>query len=444
MIRYWGLLFPLLLSSLLACGTGRISPVIEGRFTGALQGQAFDVTLVRFDPDRQKLDTLAQTRTDTVEHAFRFALQDITPDRYVLLFSYGPMLVGNTWVILKRNETVRLQIQVPEFTVQVEGSPENEAWQRLMGLVSLAQQSLLQKAQADTAGSGMLEAEVLAQRRAFLSFAREYKDFEAGRDARLYAVLVLYPALPDSFLQAARRELESDHPSYGAVLENVRMALVEHREPREALQYWKSLGEGLKRAGRPASRAAFEYHLASLYATAGRMDSARLVLRGLVERYPDTRWARTAGDVLYELENLSEGAQAPDFSATDMEGRTVSLTQFRGKVVLLDFWATWCQPCIEELPNLKAVWRKYRDKGLVIIGISLDEDIEAWKRFVRREQMDWVHIGGGSGWEDPVARQYRVQAIPATFLLDREGKIIARNLRGADLERAVAEALGGS
>ncbi|MCS7082823.1 MAG: TlpA disulfide reductase family protein [Bacteroidota bacterium] len=440
MRSYW-LLLPILIA---ACGRPRISPVIEGRFVGALPGQAFDVTLVRFDPDRQDLDTLAQTRTDTTQHHFRMALRGLAPDRYVLLFSYGPALVANTWVILKRDETVRLEIRVPEFTVRAVGSPENEAWQQLMGLVALAQQSLSQKTQTDTTGGMELKQEALAQRRAFLSFAQEHARLEAARDARLYAVMVLYPALPDSFLEVARRELDPNHPSYGAALENVRLVLTERKPPREALAYWKSLRERVAKARYTASKAAVEYHLASLYAGAGQLDSARGVLRGLVERYPQTRWAKTAQDILYELDFLTEGAQAPDFTATDIEGRSVSLRQFRGKVVLLDFWATWCQPCLEELPNVKALWRRYRDRGFVIIGVSLDEDVRAWKRFVREQQLDWVHIGDGSGWRHALVQQYRVQAIPATFLLDRQGKIIARNLRGPDLERAVAQALEGS
>lgn len=134
------------------------------------------------------------------------------------------------------------------------------------------------------------------------------------------------------------------------------------------------------------------------------------------------------------------GRKSPNFSFTPYGGgETLSLWDLRGKVVLLDFWATWCAPCLEELPYVKDVYQRYHDQGFEIVGISLDLDEEALRAFLEDEGITWPQYFDGRGWENEVAKLYRVQAIPATFLLDRDGVIRYRDPRGEELERAVAE-----
>jgi peroxiredoxin len=129
---------------------------------------------------------------------------------------------------------------------------------------------------------------------------------------------------------------------------------------------------------------------------------------------------------------------APDFQATTLDGKAIKLSDLRGKVVLLDFWATWCGPCIAELPNVKQAYEKYGKGGAFeIVGISLDQDPEQVRRFVKSQQMPWPQIVLGPG--NPVAKQYNVTAIPATFLIDRDGKVIAKDLRGKDLDQELAK-----
>lgn len=135
------------------------------------------------------------------------------------------------------------------------------------------------------------------------------------------------------------------------------------------------------------------------------------------------------------------GRPAVDFAAEDLTGKRISLSDYRGKVVLLDFWATWCGPCLAELPNVKQVHDKYKDKGLVVIGISLDRDRSRLQSFVMQQGVHWPQIfEGGGGYN--IAQLYRVNAIPSTFLLDREGVIRYTNLRGPRLERSVVRLLG--
>lgn len=135
------------------------------------------------------------------------------------------------------------------------------------------------------------------------------------------------------------------------------------------------------------------------------------------------------------------GKPVPDFSATDLEGNPISLKAYRGKVVLLDFWAVWCQPCIAEMPNLKKVYDTYKDAGFDIIGISLDNDETQLRDYLKANNIPWRQVFSGQGWMSPIARQYGIRAIPAPWLIDREGKLISHQARGESLERLVAEAV---
>jgi thiol-disulfide isomerase/thioredoxin len=136
------------------------------------------------------------------------------------------------------------------------------------------------------------------------------------------------------------------------------------------------------------------------------------------------------------------GVRAADFAAPDLFGNAVSLSDYRGKVVLLDFWATWCGPCVSELPNVKYIYEKYKDAGLAVIGISLDANRNDLEYFVRIADIEWPQIFDGKGWENDLSRLYNIYSIPTTILLDRNGVIRYMNLRGHDeLEHAVRDLL---
>lgn len=130
-------------------------------------------------------------------------------------------------------------------------------------------------------------------------------------------------------------------------------------------------------------------------------------------------------------------------NATDLAGNPVSLDQFKGKVVLLDFWATWCAPCRAEVPNVIAAYNKYQKQGFEVLGISLDNANAqaALTQFIKENKMPWRQIYEGKGWEGTISTQYQVRSIPFTLLLGRDGKIAAVNVRGATLEPAIQQAL---
>lgn len=136
------------------------------------------------------------------------------------------------------------------------------------------------------------------------------------------------------------------------------------------------------------------------------------------------------------------GDVAPDFTATDRSGKKISLASLRGKVVLLDFWATWCGPCVQELPNVIAAYEKHHSAGFEIVGISLDDDAEALATFLKNQPgMTWPQIFDGKGWSSEVAQLYGIEAIPHAVLLDKQGTIYRTALRGPALDAAIAELL---
>ena len=140
---------------------------------------------------------------------------------------------------------------------------------------------------------------------------------------------------------------------------------------------------------------------------------------------------------------LKVGAAPFPLAGRDLGGKTVDLEKYAGKVVLLDFWATWCGPCIEEVPNLLQNLKNYREAGFEIVGVSLDEDKAALQAFVKARGLNYPHIFDGKGWKNADAQKYGVMAIPFTLLIGKDGKIAAVNPRGRRLEPAIVKALAG-
>jgi peroxiredoxin len=134
------------------------------------------------------------------------------------------------------------------------------------------------------------------------------------------------------------------------------------------------------------------------------------------------------------------GSTPPDFAAKDINGQAVKLSDLKGRVVLLDFWATWCPPCRAEIPNLLDIFRKFKDKKFVLISVSLDRDLPAARKFIADKEMGWVHVVDRDAG-NAIAEKYQVEYIPSTFIINRLGKIEASQLRGDELKEKIADLL---
>jgi thiol-disulfide isomerase/thioredoxin len=181
-------------------------------------------------------------------------------------------------------------------------------------------------------------------------------------------------------------------------------------------------------------------------------DTARTNFLKIKTDYPNTKIGAQMDAMLAGMDKEAAAAKAqaalqpgvpfPDFSMTDVTGKPLSVGQYKGKVVLVDFWATWCGPCRAELPNVIATYAKYHDQGFEIIGVSLDEDKDAMVKYAQENQMTWPQYFDGLRWENKLVDKYGVQGIPFTILIDPQGNIIDKDVRGEALPAAVAKALG--
>jgi peroxiredoxin len=136
------------------------------------------------------------------------------------------------------------------------------------------------------------------------------------------------------------------------------------------------------------------------------------------------------------------GSEAIEFTQNDTTGKPVSLNSFRGKYVLVDFWASWCKPCRMENPNVVTAFNKFKDKNFTVLGVSLDKSRENWIQAIKDDGLTWTQVSDLQFWNNAAARKYKIESIPQNFLIDPNGKIVGKNLRGQDLEAKLCELLG--
>ena len=365
------------LMAIVSCSDKKDGYTIAGTLTGDLENDT-KVFLRKMGEERQLVDI----DTALVQNGkFTFTGEAGTPE---LHYVFVDQLPGNMVVIIEDGE-IQLSAQKDSLGLaKLEGTPQNELFSDYMEQ-SLAISQRAQSVQGDLQGAAMKKDTVLINslRDEMMELQEEYKNFE--------------------------------------------------------LDYIKNNPTGL------ISVLLIDRAMASrMVAT----DKIQELYDGLSPEIKDTTVAK---DILKNLEALKAkdenakssavGAKAPNFSAPTPSGEELALNDALGKVTLVDFWAAWCKPCRAENPNIVKVYKKYHEKGLNVIGVSLDKKAEDWKKAIEDDGLIWNHVSNIAYFDDAIAKLYNVDAIPAAFLLDENGIIVAKNLRGNALEEKVAELL---
>jgi len=171
------------------------------------------------------------------------------------------------------------------------------------------------------------------------------------------------------------------------------------------------------------------------------IEKIRKNYNALDQSLKNTKTGKTIKTKIDNYKSLEVGNPAPEFSAPNPEGKMLTLKESLGKITIIDFWASWCGPCRKDNPDVVALYNEFHSKGLNIIGVSLDKDDAKWKEAIAKDGLVWNHVSNLKFWQDPIAELYNIKSIPATFIVDENGKIIARDLRGEQLRAKIASLL---
>lgn len=267
----------------------------------------------------------------------------------------------------------------------------------------------------------------------FYKYYKENPDTETGGKAFRQAFTMWGNTGKSDLLNEALENLDKDSELWRFIILPMANIYARNKE-LEMSEYYNFLENLSENLTEPKSRS--EVILELLRRKADQDDSkneAVELARELVELDALEIYVSLGLGFLHEFESLNIGQKAPNFKFQTVNGDDISLSNLKGQFVILEFWATWCGPCIPEIPHLKYLYENYQNSGFTIVGISLDEDRETLMNFIEDREIPWPQIYVEDGWEAELSRMYNVSGIPRMYLLDPDGNIIERDLRGEEM-----------
>lgn len=240
-----------------------------------------------------------------------------------------------------------------------------------------------------------------------------------------------------SNLVVRQQKMQADYTTASQNGDNNAMKAIQDEYQNLNAEYLKGLKDFIKSHPKSAM---------SAFIIANDLNNANIPMEEMIEAlgYVDKSLEtnsniRTANKRIESVRGTMVGYPANDFSQNTPEGKPLKLSDFKGKYVLIDFWASWCRPCRMENPNVVAAYNRFKEKGFTVLGVSMDSNKDAWVSAIRADNLTWPHVSDLKGWGNEVGIMYGVKGIPQNFLIDKEGKIVAKNLRGAELDQKLAE-----
>ncbi|MGQ9864098.1 MAG: peroxiredoxin family protein [Bacteroidia bacterium] len=406
-------------------GTPPPTITIEGTFPeGFLQDSVF---LYRWEIPRMVVVAAAP-----VKEKNRFQLQATVPQGY---YELGPITsIRYNLPILITQEKITLQADgtMENPTYRAPGAPVYDSLLQLYN--SLAQALRRLNSQGGTPNVDTIRAYINP---VVLPYTRSTNPF-----LRLYGLLNI---VPSHIVEPTLEKIYDAHwgkiPLQDTILQNMPFFYLRWRN------FWQdafSLAPDsqtiyryaqLYEQSTPAMQKAYWLSIIEASQQYGLEDILYQAGKEYVERFPTDPINEQIRAFLKKYESYGVGALAPEIALPSPEGKILKLTDLRGKWVLIDFWASWCRPCRVENPFVVQLYKKYKDRGFEIFGVSLDVDKNAWLQAIQKDGITWLQVSDLKGWQSGAAQTYGVNAIPATVLINPEGKIIARNLRGMRLQK---------